>query len=492
MRPNSHGLVELRDLAESSDFEDLVTLHLADPRSPVRELALVTDIEEMTSVGPDTLIMLTQEVARGGWMISAALRYAWERRACALIVPHQAFTGSVIDLAERLGVSLFTTDIDIRTLAIRTAIHVGVARADSLARLHRFATRVSLSADIPAALATISAELEGARVAVRLDGGAVRFSTPAEPHPHPGSTRVCVPLSSRLRPDHLVAETQDPERMRAEQVLAAASPTIRALLAEERLSETEASLPTLSVAALTGLITPGGTIDSVGSDVAAELGWSIDGDYFVVFFASSSQGRMGAAVRQLWNDVFGLLPLARIEDGWFGFVPSSDEHSRSGFVAELRSHRLRLQAFDLAAGVSDVLTDIEHAARGLREASLAARLATNDALSVPAIVEFSEITAEILPRVLPGPLAAQLASTLLPDLVADPATDELVDAVLAYLDHRGSVSSAAERLGVHRNTLQARLARAQQTGVSLSDPQSVLPMHLLLAALKRTRGRPAD
>src|SRR3546814_19613528 len=88
-------------------------------------------------------------------------------------------------------------------------------------------------------------------------------------------------------------------------------------------------------------------------------------------------------------------------------------------------------------------------------------------------------------RLLPSADAAEMAETAFPALVGDPHAGEVVVAALAHLDCAGSVTAAADRLGIHRNTMQSRLRRAGHLGVRFADPEQLLPTHLLLAPLER-------
>lgn len=73
---------------------------------------------------------------------------------------------------------------------------------------------------------------------------------------------------------------------------------------------------------------------------------------------------------------------------------------------------------------------------------------------------------------------------LVPELLADPQSDEIIAAVVGYLSSRGSISRAAETLGVHRNTVQARVRRAEELGLPLGEPDKLLSSFMMLAALQ--------
>lgn len=510
----STGAVELRDLIGAPGLDGLEVLHLAAERGPVRDLALVTDFEDIGAVGPDTVVLLSAAGARGGWMVSAALRYAWERRACALIVPEQPFTASVVDLARRLEVSLLTTRGDMTRLAIDAAIRLGTARAESAARVRSSAERLAGAADPAHAIALLSSELDDARVWVE-SAGTRTFSAGPEAHAlaaaEPG-IRVSVALfphgsgafggrgGSDGRPagtsERLIAEVAPAATAFAEQLLADAAPVVRALLLEQRLEATRASLPVIAVTALTGSA-PVAAFDPPDPSLVDAAGFPLlEGEYLAVCLVSEEPERLGALVHQLWFLAFPDLPLARFDGGWFGFLPAADRDRLADALRRIERGFIRAAGLPIAGGSSRVHRSRSDTRIAVHEAWLAARVADrgDDARArsgaARPFLAFERIPARLLARFVPGDLAARLVELLFPRLVADSNRDQLIDAVLAVLACRGSVQAAATRLGLHRNTVQARLQRAVELGIDLSDPELVLPVHLLLSAARRTAGAP--
>jgi purine catabolism regulator len=70
---------------------------------------------------------------------------------------------------------------------------------------------------------------------------------------------------------------------------------------------------------------------------------------------------------------------------------------------------------------------------------------------------------------------------------------DLVETLRAYFDANASPKDAAERLGVHRNTVLYRLDRiANLTGYDLGDSETRLRLQLALAmhTIKRSRSDP--
>jgi DNA-binding PucR family transcriptional regulator len=119
--------------------------------------------------------------------------------------------------------------------------------------------------------------------------------------------------------------------------------------------------------------------------------------------------------------------------------------------------------------------------RSVAEARLAAHVARTGG---PAAVQwFDEVGPPAALAWLPTREIAQVAELCLADLMAARDRAALVDTVLAVLDCGGSLSQASQRLGVHRNTVLARVARARQLGLAFDDPAQRLALHVLCYAL---------
>lgn len=495
MNHTSNGTVELRHLIDSRELHDLTARYVVSGTSPVRDLALITDIEEIASIGPDTVVLLSDGVALGGWMISSALRYAWERKACALIVPEQSLSETVIELARRLGVSLLTTNRDVTRLALDVAIQIGVARAGSVARIQELSIRAAHAEDLGTLVGLVSRELGGARVRILSTGdvaiaeaGDASTATSATLSHGEQTTLVTVGVSQGASEvDTLAAEVTEHARSFAEQVLLAAVPAIRALLGEARLRAIRASLPLVTMTALTGTNRVGGYDDPMNLGVSAALTWPLNGNYMSICILTNDPERLGGAVHQLWNAELPEVPLGRFTDGWLAFVPLHDGRSQQLIIDRMREQLEQLHILGLLVGVSPMFSGSADAANSVRKAWLAARLAGSDGASEDALVVFDEISSHLLRRLLPPELAEQVANEIFPQLLKDAAAGEIIETLLAYLSARGSISHTASLLGVHRNTVQARLRRAEELGVALSDPSEVLPAHMILAALARRR-----
>ena len=121
MRSSAQGhyasqAVNLRDLLQSRSLSDLQVRFQSDQSTRVQDLALITEVEEVMAVGPDTIVLLANEMSAGSWIVSAALHYAWERRACAVVAPAHAITEAAVEIARRLDVTLISAERDVTRL----------------------------------------------------------------------------------------------------------------------------------------------------------------------------------------------------------------------------------------------------------------------------------------------------------------------------------------------------------------------------------------
>lgn len=479
----------LRELIAAPELRSLEHLHLASLSAPVREAVLVSDIEDVGSVRPDTLIVLGSGAARGGWMISAALRYAWERRACGLVVPAGSTSPTVVELAGRLGISLFTFDGEMTAIALAVAVQIGVARAGTLGRLRAFSLRLGEITEVRDALALISRELEGAPVQLRT-AGPVSMNVRSAPDPEselPGveaqREEVDVPLGAE-HSDVLVAAVSASARDSAREVLQAAAPTVRALLADSRLSAIRASLPIMSIVSAEG----SGHADDLGTPLpdpaGLRLGWPIHGGFCAVCLRTPDKERIGNAVHRTWNESFADVPLAEFADGWLAFVPVTDESGVARLTTRVVENCSRLRPHPFTLGISTHRIDPNQAAVSAREAWHAARMGSIDGDPESAVVSFASLLPHLPGRLIDPTLARSIAEQLYPALLSDSQSVQLSEAVVALLDHHGSATAAAAALGVHRNTLQSRLRRATELGIELQDPSVTLAIHLVLSGLQ--------
>ncbi|MCS5721505.1 helix-turn-helix domain-containing protein [Herbiconiux sp. CPCC 203407] len=476
----------MRDLLVAHDSAGLTGHHIPSSAQSVRDIALITRVEQILEVGPDSIVLLAEELALGGWVVSVALRYAWERRAVALIVSEQSFSESVIELARRFGVALFTTSDGIDRTALTLARELGALEAGILSRLDALHSRMLRAASIPEVLSEISQELGDALVQLVVDGIVLvsHGTRPAEP--------VIVRLVLNLRdrghrgqegqhgPD-LVAAVAPVQQAFADQALARASTTVRALLLQHELDDLVGAAPLLSFAALSGLREDGAFDDSRSEQPALRRlpsGTPVAAVVLRVADVDQRSARIAPVVTSRWREAFPRVPLARLQSGWFALVPLADPADELDDALQQLADS-GLGDLGAAVGVAHDPHGTEQVTSLLRRAGLAARLAEPGG----PVLDFRRFGLPLLRRLLPAEDALDLALTTYPALLADPHASEIIATVVSYLDCAGSVTAAAEHLGVHRNTVQLRMRHAATLGVTLNHPEQLLSTHLLLSAL---------
>ena len=441
----------------------------------VSDVALVTEVDQILSVGPGSVVLLGQDLAVGGWVVSVALRYAWERHAVALIVSDQLLSESVVGLARRFGVALFTTEgeADHMALALALSRGLGALEAGMLARLNTLQERMARARTVAEVLEMLSHHLGGACIEVVINDEVAHYSGTARAD----AVKVRQPLSPGPSGRHLIASVPRQEQEFTEGALARAAAPVLSLLLSDELRDLRETAPLLSFAAL---------VDLDLEHASAQLALEPSGRPRAAIVLRLAQGNtdvvdaLGPVVSARWHARFRRTPLARTALGWFAVVPLQDSPTS---VEELsrRVSGLRLADLGVAVGIGadpigEMGTDVL-----LRRARLAARVAGPADGALP----FHRLAPAMLSRVLTQAEAGEIARAALPALFADPQADDLIAAVVAYLDCAGSVSTAADRLDLHRNTIQLRLRRAAELGVPLADPERLLGVHLVFAALVR-------
>jgi hypothetical protein len=152
-------------------------------------------------------------------------------------------------------------------------------------------------------------------------------------------------------------------------------------------------------------------------------------------------------------------------------------------AAQARAVAIRVQGmYGTAAGIGGVRDDQGEAWRSWREATLALRAAQRVPRLAP-VAAWADLGVHRLLVRLSGAELADLAAE------AGALEGELAHTVETYLDRGGQARETAARLGVHRQTLYYRLAKAERvTGLDLADGESRLVLHLGLKAAELLRG----
>ncbi|HEX3790580.1 MAG TPA: helix-turn-helix domain-containing protein [Pseudonocardiaceae bacterium] len=490
------------DLAELMRVDPLAqaeAVHVADPTRQVQQVILAETFERLRRTTPHSLVVLHNEAATGGWSLAAALHAAWERNVTAIVVPRAAMSPSSAVLAERLSIALLVTDTDPVDLALTLAGQVSAPQAARALRAALCAERLADQSSIRGVLGVLNTELAPVPVALTI-GGAVAAGRAAAAAERPDAEQVRVEISAQGgRPwGELVASV--PARSatvaaHVESLLRLARLPLIAAWAQNRMNvSTHAVQEKAAFQLLRRMVTePVADVSSNGHrDIpmpswAAELHWRVDGVNRAVWI-SEVRGAGGEPaeeltqlVRTAWQRHRPDWPLVADEDGWISWQNSGAEDDVAAMRRAVGAVLGAAESHALVLGVGGAHSGVPGLMRSVTEARLAAHVARDGGAG--SVRWFDQVGAKATLAWLPRGQIAEVADLCLGDLMAAKDRAALVDTVLAVLDCGGSLSQASTRLGVHRNTVLSRVARAKELGLVFDDPAQRLALHVLCYSL---------
>ncbi|MCO1655115.1 helix-turn-helix domain-containing protein [Pseudonocardia sp. S2-4] len=449
----------------------------------IRDVRTVPDLRAEPVDAECALLVVAIAADRGDWHLDALLRRAGAAGAAAVLLPGRAELRRASSLlAERIGVAVLGAPDPLAVGLVATRL----LRAPDQVVADLVSRTAAAGAAATGGVDGLLAEL--ARVWRRpvwlLDGTGRRVAGP-DPGPagqetlvravgadgHPGS-RLAVAV-----PPGVPAETAA-----VTAAMAVAAESMGHRLAQQRLTvERDARLRT---SLLVELLQTTGDPAPETRRRAVDAGWRLDG-WHIGIRIDVPAGVDAVAVRPEVLRAFDTahLSAAVVEQGsgwgaWstFEHEPGSDELHRHATAAR-RAHWLLRSSVRSAMGVGRVYRGVDGLARTLGEAGDAARLAVTRTASG----HFVHVDRLGLGRLL---LAWTRTDTFLPAArsMLDPLhgqPGDLLRTLTAHLDAESSLTETAAVLGVHRNTVTARVARAQELlGVDLTDPDERLALHL--------------
>lgn len=490
-RSKNETRLDVAGLLAHGSLRSTTSLYLTPSSALVESVVLVSQLEAIRQVRPNTVVVLSPELGSGGWLVSAALRHAWERRASAVVVADSAYASAAVGLAQRLGITLLAADGDPAALALALAAEIGAALSVVDAELARVARTVAKDTALGDVLKTISKELDGVGVSLEYDGVVLASAGMPQPETDEVITLEFDGADSAVR-FTLTARvpTSGVHNLRlVRSILEVATPAVKAAWLLEDLLSTARAVPTAAIAGLDqDPHASGAEFEEKHRHLLNQLGWREGERYVAVWFRSrpvqDHRPELTAVLRLLWRKVSARSPLAEVQGGWLTLVPAGDQDASTQLEARIRT-RLgsALAELGLVVGLSRWQEDAPALASIVREARLAAESARSTGPGT--VLGFAGLGVAAAATFVDMDAVALVAALTLPRLMASPDRDVIVAAVAVFLDHRGSVSLAAKSLNQHRNTLQARLNRARELGVPLDIPSELLSVHLILNALRR-------
>ncbi|MGW7535811.1 PucR family transcriptional regulator [Amycolatopsis sp. NPDC054798] len=448
---------------------------------------------------PGELVVVVRPVG-SDWQIDALLRRCADARAAGVLLPGAEPLAASRLLAERLSVPLLVTSADPLDLLVDARLALtapDVDRAEAVLAAHR---ALGERLRPPEEIVTVLRRLLDAPVAVLDDRGEVLAGELADA----ARVRVHEPVPQRIDlPDGvllahpavlpqpsvwLAAELSGAKSPRAEVVaatLAVAAGAVQRWLLAHRL---ELERDARSRSALLGDLLRHDT--EPGADLrrrAADAGWRLGGWHVGLRIGVPADvdtvSRTQEVVRALRAESIDAVTVEHGE-GWTGWVTFEQEPTAErvrALSARLRAvHRSLRRTLDAHLGVGRPHADGLTAT--VAEATDAARLAATR----PETGHFLHVDqlgmAQLLLEWTRTDTFEPAARALLAPLV--PAPGDLIRTLAAYLDAESSLAETATVLGIHRNTVAARISRIEQLlQVDLSRPDERLALHLAARAV---------
>ena len=490
-RPGGEAQLDVAELLAHGALRTTKPMYVTPTSAPVTAVVIVTQLDSIARVAPNTVVVLSADLGSRGWLVSAALRLAWERRASAVVVAGSSYSSSVTGLAERLGITLLAADQDPASVALELAAALGAAKSVVNAQLARFARSVARESATQGVLTAISAELDGDRVALEQEE-VVLVSAGATS----GDTReIAVPMRGLgdVRPARLTARVSTATLHRAEiarGILEVAAPSLQAAFLLEEVQANANAVPTAALASLEA-VTPHdvSAFASRYQHVLTQLGWRRDQQYIAVWIVheprEAHSPQRTAVLRLLWRKVTARRSLAEVTDGWLAVIPASDTEDPAHLAARIMARiGSALRELSLSVGISSWQPEQPQIVSLVQEARLAAETARGP--SAGTIAVFGDLDVAAATSFVDTAAILLIAELTLPELMAAKDRAPVVAAVTAFLDHQSAMTPAARALNVHRNTLQTRLNRARELKVPIDDSARLLSTHLILTVLKKT------
>lgn len=469
--------------------------HLADPARKVEQVVLAETFDRLRRCTPHVLVVLHNEAATGGWSLAAALHLAWERNLSAVVVARSVAGTASVALAERLNMSLILIDDDPIDVALELAGQVSAPAAARAVRQARLAELLAEQTGIRGVLGVLNRELNQVPVALVVAGVVIAGQSAAlTGRPHVKQIEVEVHAPGEKSAARLVAAVPAPGPAAVDQVeslLRLARPSLQAAWAQSRLdTETRAAHEQAAFELLRKLSgAPPETAETAEIEApgwTGELGWQIGDANRAVWLtplhpAGEPPPEITYLIRASWQRGHSTWPLIAEGDGWLSWHSGTDPDDVTALRRTLTAFRDSAAAHRLVVGVGRAHPGVAGLMRSVAEARLAAHVAREGG---PGAVQwFDQVGANAALAFLPTAEIAQVADLCLADLMAARDRAALVQTVLAVLDSGGSLSQASQRLGVHRNTVLARLTRARQLGLTYDEAGQRLALHVLCYAL---------
>lgn len=501
------GGVPISALLRSTGWADVVQLA---GEAVTAELAGSVVVRRPTDPLPDvpgSLVVVLDSADRSDWRIDSLVNRARSAGAAAVMLDgHDRLRRSTEVLAQRLAIpvlgaldSLAAHEFVARTLREPDTVAADLVLAAAAAGqragddVDSVLDRLADALGRPVGLVTATAEVTAGTLTVSAEEQpALAKSLSAMPAQVPASVVIDVPGANAMVAHPVAAAgatswlvSRTPAGLTAERRAVEAALRIGAVWVEQRLAMLRLTLER-SARRRTSLLgellqgEPGpGTLRR-----ALDIGWRVEGWHTGVRLGVSPEvdvaGRRADVVAAFEEE--GLQPVVVEQgDGWSAWL-TADSAPTAQQVQDVALRVRRVQrrlvgSLDPYVGVGRVHAGAGGIAMTLAEATDAARLAQSR-VTRERFVHVDRLgLAQLLLAWTRTDTFQPAARKLLEPLRAQPG--DLVQTLATFLDAESSVARTADVLGVHRNTVAARITRVRDVlGVDLDDPDERLALHL--------------
>ncbi|GAA5125315.1 helix-turn-helix domain-containing protein [Pseudonocardia adelaidensis] len=450
---------------------------------PVRDVVTVADLRADVTSARGALLAVALSGDREDWHLDALLRRAAAAEAAAVLLPGaEPLRVASRLLAERVGLTV---------LGARDPLAAAMAATRLLRESDQVVAQlVATTAAVCSATGGGVDELVAALAAAwrrpiwLLDGAGDRLAGP-DPGPSDPSALLTRAVGAGRRPTVLAAAV--PPGIPAELAAVRAALGVAAGAVGQRLAENRLAVERdarLRMSLLAELVQAGAEPEPGVRRRALDAGWQLDG-WHVGIRIDVPDSVDPVTVRPEVLRAFEAAHLHALVveqgRGWgawttFGEEPSATELHRHAAAAR-RAQWLLRSTLPSAMGVGRLYREATGLARTLGEAGDAARLAATRSAGGYFVHVDRLGLGQLLLAWTRTDTFLLAARSLLEPLRDQPG--DLLATLTAYLDAESSLTETAAVLGVHRNTVATRMAKAQELlGVELTDPDERLALHL--------------
>jgi hypothetical protein len=451
------------------------------------------------------LLIAAEDVERSDWHLDTLIRRTSAAGGGGLMIGGDApLLRATALVADRLGLTVLGAP-DPWAAAVALHTHLALPELAAARLLAAAATACrNAAAGVDAVIAQAALALDRDLWLVDSAGHVVAGPPPQWSSEAAISAELSLGVNRSAELVHLPVQTDDPRGAhlvmpRAGEVppatlltvLRVVAEAVSARLARQRLSAERDARRRVSL--LSELLRSGGRLAPETPMRLLDLSWQVDGWHLGIRIDVP----LAADPLALRPDVLHAfaeagVPAQVVEQGsgwaaWstFSRVPAAAELQSRSTAIRRAQWRLR-SVLPSVMGVGSLQSGPEGLVRSLGEATEAAKIAVSRTAG-GYVVQFDRLgLSRLLMAWTQTDTFAPAAASLLVPLQDQPG--ELVATLSAYLNAESSVSDTAAVLGVHRNTVSARVSRAVELlGVDLSDPDERMAVQLACRAVLTRR-----